>query len=301
MTAPVGRKPGSDERKKAVKRYFQITPDEHDQSRARHQQQAAVVSIVVAGSLLLVEIHVLAILVAMLALVLALQGFTGMADYRRRLAAAEPKPSDQEMDHTLDEDLHAAAERAMRRLGLTRNDLELHSDEVDPPAEARRRPRLADQGRGPLVVFGPANRARGRSGLDRVWRFTLYDVMVICPTGHHLGIYECVLDFATGSRKDEETYEFHYSDVVAVSTRTRERAELGLELVYSSSIAVPLHRTMTREFEIVVSSGDRSAIVVGIRDDDGLDQQLVLQESGIDRVTAAVRRMLRAKKGAPTR
>ncbi|GAA1177861.1 hypothetical protein [Pseudonocardia alaniniphila] len=301
MTAPVGRRPGSDERKKAVKRYFQITPDEHDRTRARHQQQAAVVSVVVAGSLLLVGIQVLAILVAMLALVLALQGLSGMADYRRRLAAAEPKPSDQEMDDTLKEDLHAAAERAMRRLGLTRNDLELHSDEVDPPAEARRRPRLADQGRGPLVVFGPSNRARGRSGADRVWRFTLYDVMVICPTGHHLGIYKCVLDFASGSRKDEETYEFHYTDVVGVLTRTRERAELGLELVYSSSIAVPLHRTMTREFEIVVSSGDRSAIVVGIRDDERLDQQLVLQESGIDRVTAAVRRMLRAKKGAPTR
>ncbi|HEY4417962.1 MAG TPA: hypothetical protein VGN22_00500 [Pseudonocardia sp.] len=301
MTAPMGAKPGSDERKKAVKRYFQITPDEHQRTRARHQQQAAVVLIVLAGSLLLVEIQVLAVLVAMVALVLALQGLGGMADYRRRLAAAEPKPSDQEMDYTLDADLHAAAERAMRRLGLTRNDLELHSDEVEPRAEARRRPRLADQGRGPLVVFGPANRARGRSGADRVWRFTLYDVMVICPTGHHLAIYECVLDFASGRRKDEETYEFHYADVVAVSTRTRERAELGLELVYSSSIAVPLHRTMTREFEIVVSSGDRSAIVVGIRDDERLDQQLVLQESGIDHVTAAVRRMLRAKKSAPTR
>jgi hypothetical protein len=71
--------------------------------------------------------------------------------------------------------------------------------------------------------------------------------------------------------------------------------------VHSSSIAVPLHRTMTREFEFVVSSGDRSTIVVGIRDDERLDHQLVLQESGIDHVTAAVRRMLRAKKGAPTR
>src|SRR4051794_38686737 len=117
MTAPVGRQPGSDERKKAVKRYFQIPPDDHDRTRAMRQKQAAVVFIVVAGSLLLVQIHALAILVAMLALVLALQGLSGMADYRRRLAAAEPKPSDQEMDHTLDEDLHAAAERAMRRLG----------------------------------------------------------------------------------------------------------------------------------------------------------------------------------------
>jgi hypothetical protein len=301
MTAPLGQL-GGDERKKAVKKYFQITPDERERTRARHQQQAAVVFIVVAGSLVLVEIRVLAILVAMVALVLLLQGLGGMADYRRRLTAAEPKPADQLMDRTLDEDLSAAADRAMRRLGLTRDDLELHSDEVEPPAEPRRaRPRLADQGRGPLVVFGPAQRARGRSGADRVWRFTRYDVMVICPTGHHLAIYECVLDFASGRRKDEETYEFHYADVVAVSTRTRERAELGLELVYSSSFAVPLHRTMTREFEIVVSSGDRSAIVVGIRDDDLHAHQLVLQESGIDHVTAAVRRMLRTKKGAPTR
>lgn len=100
-----------------------------------------------------------------------------------------------------------------------------------------------------------------------MWRFSSYDVMVICPTWYHLGIYECVLDFAGGGRGNEDTHEYHYCDVVAVATRTRSRTGPGFELVDDASNHVSLMRTMTQDLEIVASSGDRSAIVVGIHDD----------------------------------
>jgi hypothetical protein len=54
---------------------------------------------------------------------------------------------------------------------------------------------------------------------------------------------------------------------------------------------------MYRTFEVIVSSGDRSSIVVGIKDEDEDAGPFRLQESGIDSVIHAVRRMLREKKG----
>jgi hypothetical protein len=55
--------------------------------------------------------------------------------------------------------------------------------------------------------------------------------------------------------------------------------------------------TLHREFQIIVSSGDRSSIIVGIKDEDEPGETVLLQESGIEAVTEAVRRMLRVKKG----
>ncbi|OZM78079.1 hypothetical protein [Pseudonocardia sp. MH-G8] len=301
MTAPLGA-PGSAERRRAVRKYFRVTPDPADETWALRTIWAGMALLLGAAALLLVGLPPLALLAVGIGAVVTVRGFELRATYHRRYAAAEPKPADHDMDRTLDEDLAAAARRAMSRLEVTQDELELHSDDVDPWAQLGGRRRLADQGRGPLVVFGPAEGSQGRRGVDRVWRFTSYDIMVICPTGHHLAIYECVLDFASGRRRDEDTHEYHYPDVVAVSTRTRPREGISLHLQAGTDGDLSLRKTMTREFEIIVSSGDRSAILVGIRDDDRPDQQIVLQESGIDRVIAAVRRMLREKKGgvAPT-
>jgi hypothetical protein len=296
MAAPLGPR-GSDARKTAVRKYFRRTPHPREAARARQFILGAGAAAVLGVSLLLVGVPALAVMAAGVALVTLVQGLQQLAAYRRGYAAAEPKPTDEEMDRTLDEDLTSVAGRAMQRLGLTDDQLELHSADATPLARygAGRR-RLAEQGRGPLVVFGPAARARGCSGADRVWRFTAYDVMVICPTGHQLAIYECVLDFASGWRKNEETHEYHYADVVAVSTATRPTGELAFEPVGPSAYSGAFGGTMTREFQIIVSSGDRSAIAVSIYDDDRPDRRIVLQESGIDRVAAVVRDLLRAKR-----
>jgi hypothetical protein len=288
---------GSDSRKGAVRRYFRRTPDPDDERRALLLLNLAGLAVLLAAALLLVGPWPAAAVTGLVGLVVLAQGLMQRSSYRRRYAAAEPKPTDAQLDELLREDLHRASERALQRLGLVREDLELRSHDVGGPAGSRVR-RLADQGSGPIAVFGPHAQAQARAGADRTWRFATYDVMVICPTAHHLGIYECVLDMASGRRRDEETHEYHYADVVAVRTTTTARPEVAINLLdVTAHHRISLGRTLQREFQVVVSSGDRSSIIVGIVDEDEPRDAALLPDSGVESVLHAVRRVLRVKKG----
>jgi hypothetical protein len=288
---------GSDSRKQAVDRYFMETPSPREEIIAERLLWVAAVFGALAIVMLVLGMPILAACAGVISGIMLLQGIEQRLSYQRRFAKAEPKPSDEQMDDLLRADIRRAADRALQRLGLTRDELELRSYDVDPLAE-RGGKRLADQGRGPITVFGPANETRAMNGRDRKWRFSRYEIMVICPTGHHLGIYGCVLELATGRRRNEETREYHYEDVVAVGTITRASGDIDILVRGEKHGFAILGRTLVRTFEVVVSSGDRSSIVVGIKDDDADDREYVeLQESGIDRVIEAVRRMLREKKG----
>jgi len=302
MTVEIGGV-GSDSRKTAVKKYFTPAPDPRDEVRAerllRLSAAAGLVSLAsVAGGLWFGGLWFVVGAVGLVAAgLVAAQGVQQKAAYRRQWDRAEPKPSDSQMDMLLRDDISRAANRAMQRLGLTRDELELHSRDVDPLA-LEGKPRLAEQGRGPITVFGPADGAFAADGIDRKLRFTAYRIMAICPTGHHLGIYECVLDMKSGRRRNEETHEYHYTDVVAVATMTRDSGEVGIRIEDLAGVrSANFGRTLLRTFEVIVSSGDRSSIVVGIRDEDEDGDTFRLQESGIDSVIEAVRRMLREKKG----
>ncbi len=287
------------DRKKLVRRYFRKTPDAADLRFARSLMVAAATTPVLAFATFLLGSNVLGGAFLVAGIVLAIQGYEKKAGYERQLAAAEPKPSNQEMDRFLAADLQRAAPRSMRLLGLTSEELELTNVQVHPIASLGGLSGRIQPERGPLLVFGPHVPSLAAVGEDGIWRFSIYDVMVICPTGYLLGVYQCTIDLISGEIRDEKTQEYHYADVVAVSTRT-SRAEDDmfnpLDLRFGRTVN-PFGKAAFRTFEIVVSSGDRSTIVVGIMDEDRPDRQARLQESGIDRVITAVRRMLREKKG----
>lgn len=296
MIVPIGGI-GSKSRKDAVRKYFKKTPDSSEERNAIRILILGGTAAIAAVVVLVTGSWFVGAAVGLLALLALSQGLMQRANYLRRYAAAEPKPTDAQMDRLLREDIRRAAVRALQRLGLTLDELELRSRDVDPLALGGRQ-RLADQGRGPIAVFGPTAHAQGRIGIDRKWRFARYDIMVICPAGHNLGIYECVLDLASGRRRDEETNEYHYADVVAVRTTTTGTPEVTIDVLDpSAQHHISLGGTLHREFQIIVSSGDRSSIIVGIKDEDEPGDIVLLQESGIESVIEAVRRMLRAKKG----
>jgi hypothetical protein len=286
---------GSEERRSAVHHYFEESPDTADAVFADRLVRLGSLIAFGSAALLVTDGVAGAVVAGAVAVVVLAKGAQQRASYRRQYAAAEPKPSDAQMDELLRDDLHRASERALQRLGLTGDELELHSQDVDPLG-ARGTRRLADQRGGAIAVFGPTQYASGRIGMDRRWRFATYEVMVICPTGHHLGIYECDLDLASGHRLHEETHEYHYADVVAVRTMTITRPDVSIDMLDPSAHhRIALGRTAQREFQVIVSSGDRSSIIVGIENE--RDDTVLLQESGIDLVIDAVRRMLREKKG----
>lgn len=245
-----------------------------------------------AGAALALSGNVLAaVILATAALMFLLLGLQARAVYWRAFHKAEPKPTDGQIDDTFREDLERAANRAMEVFGLHDWDLVLHSADVRPPGGPRP---FADQGAGPIVVFGPAKGAKAREGLDRVWRFSHYDVLVICPTERHLGVVVSRLDLASGRRKDENTDEFHYGHIVAVTTRTKPIADLVTSVITFWGYADTYSMTLARELQVIVASGDRTGIVVGVDERPG--QPAVLQSSGIDYALVQLRNLLAHKR-----
>lgn len=182
----------ADRRKKRVEKYFRRTPDPKQRTPA-----ITLVGAAAAAGVLLAIIMFASGSGFLGLLLLAASGYGGykglqrMAGYNREYAEAEPKPSDEEMDYLLGRDLAGGREQAMRRLGLTLDELELPSEQWDPVAHLTRGNPLVDQQhqqlRDLMIVYGPAFPTLSAVGGDGVWRFAAYEVMVICPTGYHLG------------------------------------------------------------------------------------------------------------------
>jgi len=290
----------ADQRKKRIEKYFKKTPSSREHTIAMVLLGAGGLSGLF-GLILIAGGNGVGVLFLAAAVYAAYKGGRRKLDYDKRYRAAEPKPSDDEMDRLLAKDLSGLLERAMRRLGVTLDELELSGERWDPIAHLNRgTPLLDSEQKQPLLVFGPRIlAAESAVGQDGVFRFSAYQAMVICPTGYRLGLYSCVIDFLTGGLRQEETQEYHYSDVVAVSTTTTPDSKpfQPVDVRDDSEENVHFARTLLREFQIVVSSGDRSTIVVGIADEDHPNNQATLQRSGIDEVIGSVRRMLREKKG----
>jgi hypothetical protein len=85
-------------------------------------------------------------------------------------------------------------------------------------------------------------------------------------------------------------------DVVAVSTAIGSGSSVTAQSVEPGDHDYAFAHVLLHEFQLVVSSGDRSRIVVGISDERDPAQRAQLSASGMDRVIGAVRGMLRDKK-----
>lgn len=213
--------------------------------------------------------------------------------YREAREAASPKPRDAIIDKIRDHELSKVRRRALDRLDLTAEDLELDPVAWDPLAE----PELGAPPREPLVVTGPVPASDVVVGRDGVWRFSQYAVMVICPTDYHLGLYRCVIDLRVAGLFQEETDEYHYTDVVAVSTAIRKGSGIAARVADTDDGGFRFENALLHEFRLVVSSGHSSTIVFGISDERRPDHRAQLPVTGIDNVVRAVRSMLRDKKG----
>ncbi|WP_370967681.1 hypothetical protein [Amycolatopsis sp. cg9] len=223
----------------------------------------------------------------------AVRGFLLFEAYRDAREAALPKPRDAIIDKIRDHELAKVRRRALDRLDLTAEDLELDPADWDPLAQ----PLREESPREPLIVTGPVPTSRAVVGRDGIWRFSQYAVLAICPTDYHLGLYRCVIDLRVAGLFQEETHEYHYADVVAVSTAIREGTRVTAQIADDDG-GHRFERALLHEFRLVVSSGDASAIVVGISDERHPDHQARLPAAGIDTVVRAVRNMLRDKKAA---
>jgi hypothetical protein len=192
--------------------------------------------------------------------------------YKREYELAEPKPSDSQMDEWLSQDKQKIISDAVEKLGLVPEKVLNLND--------------------PLVVVGPRSSAIFKLGNDGNIRFSSYEIVVIYLTDYHLGAYSCQLDFINGKINSEETQEYHYADVVSVSTLS-SNTNFIVTTVDGKEHPIQSHQ----QFSLSVASGESIKVTVAFPQVEGIFKQGKLLPSGSEKAINTLRTMLREKKG----
>jgi hypothetical protein len=183
-------------------------------------------------------------------------------------------PGDQMIDAWLAEDIEKLQQRSKDRLGIDKAE-ELIQNSV--------------------VIVGPilwsthgiaAEDLLWKKGKDNQTRFSVNKVTIVHLTRHKLCAYQCDHNFIKGVPLNERDDEFHYRDVVAVSTRDA-----------STNFSLPNGALMkhAQMFKLAVSSGDTIEVVVGSSDLLEFTGGTI-KDSGIDEAIKALRKVLGEKK-----
>ena len=201
---------------------------------------------------------------------LILCGLGGFAIYSSTVG----KPTDQQMDQWLEEDLSALTDKSLGKMGTEEDELVTESVQVTGP-------RLWDVG-GATVLF--------RKGSDNVLRFTPVGVSVISFTQNQLLGYTCALDRTTGKALNESTDEYFYKDVVSVATKTDSKTVK----IAGIKDAVQMHAA--ESFTLTTSGG--TSLSVLLRDPTLIEKMGggEIPTTRAEKAIQTVRKMLRDKK-----
>jgi hypothetical protein len=197
-----------DRREKVIK-YFTMTPD--PVSPAKHIAAVSVAVLLVVSAIASQSFWGLFLVVGAGWLVKKAFGWLKVyRAYLKEYAKAEPKPSDQEMDDWLSQDIEFLTRRGARKLNL------------DPREEREGGSLLVEK----QVVVGVPARSETRTGWppavrwgrDGQARADHYNVLILFLTARMISVYRCVLEFTTGNLRLEETCEYSYANIVGVSS-----------------------------------------------------------------------------------
>lgn len=197
----------ADRRTKVVK-YFTKTPD---------QVSPALHVTLFGGAALLVIIGIatqslFAIVFVAGAAWVAKKGYNQYKRYqkfRKEWEAAEPKPADSELDVWLSEDTADITRKGARKLQVRVDEDLSRSDLITPPIVVVGVPTPSDTRNGRLAL---------RVGTDGQLRANHYDVLVLFLTRQVVSTYRCVLEFSTGDLLADETRQYHWGNIVGVSS-----------------------------------------------------------------------------------
>lgn len=202
----------------------------------------------------------------------------GVSVYRYTVAKAayEARPSDQQMDEWLQEDIEAACKHSLDAMGI---------DESELVAEK-------------VVITGISFDSAAadfcyRVGNDGVIRYTPVRVTIVNFGEHQLLSYQCNVDRLSGKMLNESTDEYFYKDVVSVSTKTDS---CKYNISNAEGQTEVLQTNAAQKFMLVTSGGTSIEVVV---DDDEYAKALggkFAQSTPIEKAIQSIRRMLREKK-----
>lgn len=187
--------------------------------------------------------------------------------------AVEGKPSDQEMDKYITEDLSLAKSKSLQKAGIDESELVGESVVVTGP-------RLWNTA-GATILF--------KKGGDKRLRFTPINISVLHMTQNQILSYQACLDLTTGSFLNESTDEYFYKDVVSVATKTESKS-------YQSDKFGTIQLNAAETFVLTTSGGTSIETILK-------DPKLIEMMGGGDiptteaeRAIQVVRKMLREKK-----
>jgi hypothetical protein len=156
-------------------------------------------------------------------------------DYQTALRSSEPKPSDEQMDHWLDESLSRAVDVAWRELGLKS---------------------LSGPGSAELQIIGVPRHAVGltaRVGADGRMRLSSYELTICCLSDRKLSVFQCTLSMATGGLRHVTTHEFYRQHISLLKTE-RELTAFPVLLGEGLGGLPDSQIVLTRRFEIGVGT-----------------------------------------------
>lgn len=197
------------------------------------------------------------------------------SNYQDRLAEVQPQPSDREVQNWL-------ASGIQRIIDHSRIALNLSEDESTRSE--------------PLVIMTPIlTRSQGsdsdwvlwRRGEDSILRFGYYRLIVIRLTERHLGSYVCDYNFVRDVALNERTSEFHYHDVVSVTTE--EWSDPG-------NLPTGKKVTIRQDFVLSVASGESIRVSVDTAQIRQITGEEAPPELGAESAVAQIRSMLRGYK-----
>lgn len=182
-------------------------------------------------------------------------------------------PTDAQVDEWFAEDLKNIAAQSLSKLGMVKEQLVKE----------------------PLLVTGPilwtttgvpATDLLWKKGKDEMVRFAINRVTAVQLTDQQLGAYACDFNFLKNVALNERTDEYHYRDVVSVSTQ---------EVATSYTLPTGVKMVQAQAFRLAVSSGDHIDVTINAAELAKITQGTI-PTTGAEKAVATIRAMLREKK-----
>ncbi|MEV7098818.1 hypothetical protein AB0M80_38900 [Amycolatopsis sp. NPDC051045] len=281
-------------RGEAVRRYFVRTPRQRSAAPGAIALGAAALSVILAA----VAHNAASLVLLVIAYFAAKWGWQKVKQYRAyllRYAAAEPKPSDTQMDTWLQQDIAALEAKASRQVRLVATTKHEGGDLVYPIQAVVGVPSPS----GTIV-----DSLRVRRGGDHRWRANHYDVLILFLTNDLISLYRCALDFHTGEPVYEQITEWHYRDIVGVSTDRvampasitalfRKVDELFEHDVDGGEYEKYADIPYAQKFTISIVNGERVELNTGFGETLGADNEIAWRDN--ERALAIIKKMVRAR------
>jgi hypothetical protein len=183
--------------------------------------------------------------------------------YEKDYEAAEPKPSDEQIDEWMKEETDKITQQALERLGLDSDDCRTE----------------------PFVIGGPSEQTETKikEGKDGKIRYSHINQLVVFLTEHNIATYQCDHSLSHGQTLNDTTKEFPYKEITSLETRTINREILMLG-------GKTLSATGFQQFALFTSGGNDIKVVYSFRQNQ--DFQGELAKIGSEDTISAIRKKL---------